>query len=111
MGHNQSTMTINAGQDSSFAGAKSTGTTNAADDNGFGNFYYTPPSGFLAMCGGNLPISSDIDPATTDSDFGIKNHNTIVYTGTASTQSITGLGFQPDLVWIQNYSAQNQTPR
>ena len=49
MGHNQSTMTINAGQDSSFAGAKSTGTANAADVYGFGNFYYTPPSGFLAM--------------------------------------------------------------
>ena len=111
MGHNQTTMTVNAGQDSSFAGAKSTGTANAADENGFGNFYYTPPSGFLAMCGGNLPISSDIDPATTDSNFPQKNHNTIVYTGTASTQSITELGFQPDLVWIQNYSSQNQTPR
>ena len=111
MGHNASTLTINAGQDSSFAGAKSTGTANAADANGFGNFYYTPPSGFLAMCTGNLPIDEDIDPATTSTDFSLKNHNTIVYTGTASTQSITGLGFQPDLVWIQNYSAQNQTPR
>ena len=63
MGHNASTMTINAGQDSSFAGAKSTGTANAADANGFGNFYYTPPSGFLAMCTGNLPVDENIDPA------------------------------------------------
>ena len=111
MGHNQSTMTINAGQDSSFAGAKGTGTANAADGNGFGNFYYTPPSGFLALCSGNLPIDEDIDPAETDTNFPAKNHNTIVYTGTATAQSITGLGFKPDLVWIQNYGSQNQTPR
>ena len=111
MGHNQSTMTINAGQDSSFAGAKGTGTANAADGNGFGNFYYTPPSGFLALCSGNLPIDEDIDTAETDTNFPAKNHNTIVYTGTATAQSITGLGFKPDLVWIQNYGSQNQTPR
>ena len=107
--HNAGTWHINAGQDSTFGGAISAGGN--ADGNGFGDFKYSPPSGFLAMCTANLPIDSDIDPATTDSDFGIKNHNTIVYTGTASTQSITGLGFKPDLVWIQNYSSQNQTPR
>lgn len=101
MGHNASTMTVNAGQDSSFAGAKSTGTANAADENGFGNFYYTPPSGFLAMCAGNLPIDENIDPSQTSSDFPSTQFNAITYTGTGTSQAITGLGFQPDLVWIK----------
>ena len=105
MGHNGSTITVNAGQDSSFAGAKSTGTANAADDNGFGNFYHTPPSGFLAMCAGNLPIDENIDPAQTDNDIPQKQFNAITYTGTGSTQAITGLGFQPDLVWIKDLSS------
>ena len=30
--------------------------------------------------------------------------NTVIYTGNASTRSITGVGFQPDLVWIKNRS-------
>ena len=104
-------LIINSGQDSNFSGEKSTGTNSAADGNGYGDFYYAPPSGFLSLNSANLPTSSDIDPAETDDNHPQKNHNTIVYTGTASTQSITGLGFQPDLVWIQNYSVQNQTPR
>ncbi len=28
----------------------------------------------------------------------------VTYTGTGSTQSITGLGFQPDLIWLKNTS-------
>ncbi len=31
--------------------------------------------------------------------------NTKLYTGNASTQSITGVGFQPDLVWGKNRSS------
>ena len=30
--------------------------------------------------------------------------NTILYTGNGSTQSITGVGFQPDWVWIKDRS-------
>jgi len=33
-----------------------------------------------------------------------ENFNTVTYTGTGSTQSITGVGFQPDWVWIKNRS-------
>ena len=33
--------------------------------------------------------------------------NTKLYTGNASTQAITGVGFQPDLVWIKNRSTNN----
>lgn len=31
--------------------------------------------------------------------------NTVLYTGNGSTQSITGVGFQPDFTWIKNRSA------
>ena len=35
--------------------------------------------------------------------FQPKDHfNTVLYTGNGSTQSITGVGFQPDLVWIKD---------
>ena len=30
-----------------------------------------------------------------------ENFNTVLYTGTGATQSITGVGFQPDFVWIK----------
>jgi hypothetical protein len=30
--------------------------------------------------------------------------NTVLYTGNGSTQTITGVGFQPDLVWLKNRS-------
>ena len=35
------------------------------------------------------------------------NFNTKLYTGNASTQAITGVGFQPDLIWIKNRSTNN----
>jgi hypothetical protein len=31
--------------------------------------------------------------------------NTVLYTGNGSTQSITGVNFQPDWVWIKNRSS------
>ena len=89
----------NFGQDSTFSGRISAGGN--ADENGFGDFKYAPPTGFLALCSGNLPISDDIDPAQTDDDFPGKQFNAITYTGTGSTNAITGLGFQPDLIWIK----------
>jgi len=33
--------------------------------------------------------------------------NTVLYTGTSSTQSITGVGFKPDLVWIKDRTIAN----
>ena len=33
-----------------------------------------------------------------------ENFNTVVYTGNGSTQSITGVGFKPDFVWIKSRS-------
>jgi|MDTC01.1.fsa_nt_gb hypothetical protein len=35
------------------------------------------------------------------------NFNTVLYTGNGSTQSITGVGFKPDFVWLKNEASQN----
>jgi len=90
-------MGINCGQDSTFGGAITAGGN--ADANGFGDFKYAPPSGFLALCSANLPTSDDIDPAQTDDDYPSKQFGSVLYTGNGSSNAITGLGFQPDLVW------------
>jgi hypothetical protein len=39
--------------------------------------------------------SEDIPPIPSE------NFNTVLYTGTGSAQSITGVGFKPDFVWIK----------
>ena len=44
--------TFNFGQDGTFAGAKTA--QGNSDGNGIGNFYYSPPTGFLALCSLNL---------------------------------------------------------
>ena len=93
---------FNFGQDSSFAGTKTAqGNT---DDNGIGDFYYSPPSGFLACCVANLP-DPGIDPARGEepADY----FNTVLYSGNGSSgHAITGVGFQPDWVWLKgrNYN-------
>ena len=85
---------VNFGQDSSFAGNETPqGNT---DDNGQGDFYYAPPSGFLALNRNNLPTPDILDPA----DY----FNTVLYTGTGAAISVTGVGFQPDLLWIKTRS-------
>jgi hypothetical protein len=101
-GGGTNTQYFNFGQDSTFGGAITAGGN--ADANGFGDFKYAPPTGFLALCSANLPISADIDPAQTDDDYSGKNFNALAYTGTGSSNAVTGLGFQPDLVWIKNRS-------
>jgi len=80
----------NFGQDSSFAGNKTA--QGNQDSNSIGDFYYTPPTGYLALCTSNLP-----DPAVIPSE----HFNTVLYTGNNSTNAITGVGFQPDLNWIK----------
>jgi hypothetical protein len=95
----------NFGQDDTFAG-RITAQGNA-DENGHGVFKYAPPTGFLALCSANLPISADIDPAQTDDDYPGKLFNVVTYTGNGSTRTLTGLGFQPDLVWIKSRSNAN----
>ena len=89
--------TFNFGQDSSFAGAKTA--QGNQDGNDIGDFYYAPPTGFLALCTSNLP-----DVAVVPSE----HFNTVLYTGTDATNSthaISGIGFQPDFVWTKDRDA------
>ena len=39
---------------------------------------------------------------TFEDDTEVEAFNTVLWRGTGSAQSITGMGFQPDLVWIKN---------
>ena len=103
--HNAGTWHINAGQDSTFGGALSAGGN--ADGNGFGDFKYSPPSGFNALCSANLPVDDNIDPGGDNGETQNpqKVCGVVSYSGTGSSQSITGLGFQPDFVWAKAHSA------
>jgi hypothetical protein len=94
-GSSVETFILNAGQDSSFAGNNTTTAGPYTDSGSVGDFFYEPPTGFLALCTNNLP-----EPAVKPQEnFGIK-----LYPGSESTQSITGLGFQPDLCWFKSRS-------
>ena len=57
-------------------------------------FAYTAPSGFKALCDTNLPAPVVAKPSTA--------MDALLYTGNGSTQTISGLGFSPDLVWIKS---------
>ena len=98
--------TANFGQDSTFAGTETA--QGNQDSNGFGDFYYAPPTDFLAISSGNLPISADIDPAGDGGadENPTKQFGIVTYTGNSTTgQTITGLGFKPDLVWAKMTSS------
>jgi len=99
-----SILTANFGQDSTFSGQKTAGGN--SDANGFGDFYYAPPTGFLCLASPNLSISDDIDPAQTDDDYPSKQFGVVTYTGNGgASQSISNLGFTPDLCWLKQRSA------
>ena len=64
------------------------------------SFAYTPPSGFKTLCTKNLP-----DPAIT---LPGEHFNTVTYTGNgADDRNMTGVGFQPDFVWLKSRSGAN----
>ena len=94
---------LNAGQDGTFAGEKTA--QGNSDDTGYGNFYYDPPTGFLALCSGNLPVADAVNPSETDDNFPQKLFDAKLYTGSGGTQTISGVGFQPDFTWIKNRGA------
>ena len=56
-------------------------------------FSYSIPSGHLELNTKNLPA-----PIIAD---GRKHFNTVLFDGNGSTQSVTGVGFQPDWVWFR----------
>ena len=73
-----------------------TGTGNFAWNFGQRPFAYTAPSGFKALCTTNLPEPTIADGSTV--------MDVALYTGNGSTQTISGLNFDPDLVWIKRRS-------
>ena len=93
---NSQTDYWNFGQDSSFAGEETAQGNTDGNDNG--DFYYTPPTGYLALCTNNLPDPSIALPG--------ENFSTILYTGDGgATQAETGVGFAPDFVWVKDRGA------
>jgi len=93
---------VNFGQDSSFAGNVTA--QNNTDANGIGDFYYSPPAGYVALCTANLPDpSATVDPNQGGSpqDY----FNTSLYTGNGASSLDIDLDFDPDLVWIKRRNA------
>jgi hypothetical protein len=78
----------------------SAGTTSTSLAVNFGQrpFAYTPPSGFVALNTFNLPTPTIGATASTQAN---KYFDAKLYTGTGSSLNVTGLSFQPDLVWIK----------
>jgi hypothetical protein len=64
-------------------------------------FQATPPSGFKALCTTNLPTPTIGATSTTQANDYM---NVVLYTGTGSSLGVTGVGFQPDWVWIKERS-------
>ena len=93
-------MAVNFGQDSSFAGAVTA--QGNQDANNVGDFFYAPPSGYLALCTKNL-----LEPAFIPS----QHFNAILYSsGSANgTFQITGNGFQPDMSFVKCRDAGEKT--
>jgi hypothetical protein len=96
-GSGDNIIVYNFGQDGTFAGSTTAGGN--SDDTGYGNFKYSVPSGFKALCTGNLPVADAVDPAQTDDDYPQKLFNAIAYSGDGGGSFTTG--FQPDLVWVK----------
>ena len=71
-------------------------------------FTYTPPTGFVALCQKNLDLLPiDTTDVSSEGQGSVvlrpqRFFDTVLWTGNGgTTQSITGLEFSPDLVWIK----------
>ena len=86
----------------------STGTATIRFNAGQIAFTHSPPSGFKSLSTANLN-SPVIDPAEGENPT--EFFNTVTpYSGTSGDKAVTGVGFQPDWVWIKqtNASADHQ---
>ena len=95
-GSGSSTGIANFGQDSSFAGRVTQ--QNNADANNRGDFFYAPPTGFLALCSANLPEPTISPNATTQAD---DYFDIVTWTGNASNDLDIDANFNPDWLWIK----------
>lgn len=91
----------NFGQDSSFGGNKTSGSANATDSGGIGDFYHSVPTGAKALCTSNIQSNLAIDPAVDDlpEDY----FKCVKYNGvsTGGGNFAVPVGFQSDLIWIK----------
>ena len=95
------TVKMNFGADSSFSGTKTSGSNEAQDGNGIGDFFYAPPSGYLACCTTNLAeptLGPNSDNNTTDF------FTTTYYAGTDDATRTFDLGFVSDWAWFKGDS-------
>lgn len=95
---NDGKLTFNFGQNKGFSGSTNLpGTADNTQD----EFYYAPPSGFVAMKTSEMPA-----PVSEPNKY----FDAVTYTGTydednydgTDPNNITGLQFQPGLIWIRN---------
>jgi len=100
-GGGSGTWIANFGQDSTFANNTTAGGN--VDANGYGDFKYAPPSGYLSLCSANLPTGAiDTLNDETPEDY----FNTLLWTGDGSNpRTLSGLDFAPDLIWHKSRSA------
>ena len=90
-------QTWNFGQDSTFGGLEAPGTT--TDKNGFGLFHDSEAANNISLCASNIADPTIGPGASTQAD---DKFNTVLYTGDGNDpHAITGVGFQPDWVWIK----------
>lgn len=98
-----SSFVFNFGQDPSFAGGLTGANIGTETPNeGAGVFKYPVPTGFKALCTDNIPEPTISPNANTQAD---DHFNTVLYTGTGSSNAITGVGFQPDWIWWKSRSS------
>jgi hypothetical protein len=76
-----------------FAGGSAATGQNITFNGGQRAFAYTAPSGFKALCDTNLGAPVVAKPNTL--------FDVVKYDGTGAAQSITGLAFNPDFVWLK----------
>ena len=100
-------ITMNFGQDGTFAGEKTAGGN--SDTNGFGNFFSAVPSGYSAICTGALTVVDEVDPAQTDDNYPQKLFQAKTYTGTLTGAGVANinhdLGSAPDFIWSKTRNA------
>ena len=100
VGYN-STLSVNFGQDGSFQGNETSGGNQ--DGNAIGDFMFAVPTNCFAICSSNMaePTIGGIS-STLPTDY----FNTVLYSGTGSTQAIN-TGFSTDFTWIKSRGTAN----
>ena len=102
-GGTSTTAQANFGQDSTFSGGTTAG--GFKDSTGIGDFKYPVPSGALSLCSKNLTRLNK-ERGTECKIINPKKHfDVLTYTGDGSSNNtVTGLQFKPDMVWIKGRS-------